>query len=141
MLHQIREFDATGGPRLGQPAAGNLRCTEVHEIRIKTAIITKIGRLPSAALKIWSPMSTKIKTSILVVSAGVLLFAFAGGIKGVHASNDGAYKQMTVYSEVLSRVPSEYVEEPDLPSVTDGALHGLLELFVVAAKIDPLAHQ
>ena len=127
MLHQIREFDATGGPRLGQAATGNLRCTEVHEIRIKTAIITKIGRLPSAALKIWSPMSTKIKTSILVVSAGVLLFSFAGGIKGVHASNDGAYKQMTVYSEVLSRVRSEYVEEPDLPSVTDGALHGLLE--------------
>jgi len=72
-------------------------------------------------------MSTKIKTSILVVSAGVLLFSFAGGIKGVQASNDGAYKQMTVYSEVLSRVRSEYVEEPDLPSVTDGALHGLLE--------------
>ena len=72
-------------------------------------------------------MSTKVKTSILVVSAGVLLFSFAGGIKGVHASNDGAYKQMTVYSEVLSRVRSEYVEEPDLPSVTDGALHGLLE--------------
>ncbi len=72
-------------------------------------------------------MSAKLKTSILVVSAGVLLFTFAGGINGVRASNDGAYRQMTVYSEVLSRVRSEYVEEPDLPSVTDGALHGLLE--------------
>lgn len=72
-------------------------------------------------------MSTKIKTSVLVVSAGVLLFCLAGGISGVRASNDGAYRQMTVYSEVLSRVRSEYVEEPDLPSVTDGALHGLLE--------------
>ena len=72
-------------------------------------------------------MSTKVKTSILVASAAVLLFTFAGGINGVHASNDGAYRQMTVYSEVLSRVRSEYVEEPDLPQVTDGALHGLLE--------------
>jgi carboxyl-terminal processing protease len=72
-------------------------------------------------------MSTKVKTSILVASAAVLLFTFAGGINGVHASNDGAYRQMTVYSEVLSRVRSEYVEEPDLPHVTDGALHGLLE--------------
>jgi carboxyl-terminal processing protease len=72
-------------------------------------------------------MSKKIKTSILVISAGVLLFTFAGGISGVRASNDGAYRQMTVYSEVLSRVRSEYVEEPDLPNVTDGALHGLLE--------------
>src|SRR5216110_882843 len=71
-------------------------------------------------------MSTKIKTTILAVSAGVLLFSFAG-LRSVRASNDGAYKQMEVYSEVLSRVRSEYVEDPDLPSVTDGALHGLLE--------------
>src|SRR5438552_780758 len=71
-------------------------------------------------------MSIKIKTLILAASAGVLLFSLAG-IGGVRASNDGAYRQMTVYSEVLSRVRSEYVEEPDLPQVTDGALHGLLE--------------
>jgi carboxyl-terminal processing protease len=86
----------------------------------------QLARL-GAASKIWSLMSTKIKTTILVASAGVLLFTFAGGINGVHASNDDAYRQMTVYSEVLSRVRSEYVEEPDLPTVTDGALHGLLE--------------
>jgi carboxyl-terminal processing protease len=72
-------------------------------------------------------MSTKIKTAILVASAGVLLFAMGGGISHVRASNDGSYRQMEVYSEVLSRVRSEYVEEPNLPSVTDGALHGLLE--------------
>ena len=71
-------------------------------------------------------MPTKIKTTILAVSAGVLLFSFAG-LRSVRASNDGAYKQMEVYSEVLSRVRSEYVEDPNLPSVTDGALHGLLE--------------
>src|SRR5258708_27689370 len=72
-------------------------------------------------------MSNKIKAAILVASAGVLLFSLAGGIGGVRASNDGAYRQMEVYSEVLSRVRSEYVEEPNLPDVTDGALHGLLE--------------
>jgi carboxyl-terminal processing protease len=73
-------------------------------------------------------MSKKIKTAILVASAGVLLFSLAGQIRGVRASNnDGAYRQMEVYSEVLSRVRSEYVEDPNLPTVTDGALHGLLE--------------
>jgi carboxyl-terminal processing protease len=72
-------------------------------------------------------MSTKIKTAILVASAGVLLFSLVGGISRVRASNDSAYRQMEVYSEVLSRVRSEYVEEPNLPTVTDGALHGLLE--------------
>jgi carboxyl-terminal processing protease len=72
-------------------------------------------------------MSTKLKTAILALSGGVLLFSLAGGLGGVRASNDGAYRQMEVYSEVLSRVRSEYVEEPNLPTVTDGALHGLLE--------------
>jgi len=72
-------------------------------------------------------MSNRIKTAILVASAGILLFSVAGRITGVRASNEGAYRQMEVYSEVLSRVRSEYVEEPNLAQVTDGALHGLLE--------------
>jgi carboxyl-terminal processing protease len=73
-------------------------------------------------------MSIKIKAAILVSSAAVLLFTLVGGINGVRASSkDGAYPQLQVYSEVLSRVRSEYVEEPNIPVVTDGALHGLLE--------------
>jgi len=52
-------------------------------------------------------MSNKIKATILVASAGVLLFTLLGGVTGVRASNDGAYKQMEVYSEVLSRVRGE----------------------------------
>jgi carboxyl-terminal processing protease len=51
-----------------------------------------------------------------------------GELGGVHASaKDGPYRQLEVYSEVLSRVHLEYVEDPNIPSVTDGALHGLLE--------------
>src|SRR5437764_13936352 len=73
-------------------------------------------------------MSMKIKAAILVSSAAVLLFVVVGSLGGVRASsNDGSYRQLQVYSEVLSRVRSEYVEEPNLPKVTDGALHGLLE--------------
>src|SRR5579862_4521795 len=73
-------------------------------------------------------MSMKIKAAILVTSFAVLLFVVVGSIGGVHASsNDGSYRQLQVYSEVLSRVRSEYVEEPNIPKVTDGALHGLVE--------------
>jgi len=73
-------------------------------------------------------MSMKTKAAILVTSFAVLLFVVVGSMGGVHASsNDGAYRQLQVYSEVLSRVRSEYVEEPNIPRVTDGALHGLLE--------------
>jgi carboxyl-terminal processing protease len=70
----------------------------------------------------------KAKAAILVSSFAVLLFMVVGGLGGVRASsNDGAYRQLQVYSEVLSRVNSEYVEDPNIPKVTDGALHGLLE--------------
>jgi carboxyl-terminal processing protease len=72
-------------------------------------------------------MSNKTKAVVLFVSLAIVLF-MALGMSGVHASsNDGGYRQLQVYSEVLSRVRSEYVEEPNIPLVTDGALHGLLE--------------
>src|SRR6201993_5098522 len=73
-------------------------------------------------------MSMKTKAAIVVSSTAVLLFMVVGGLDGVRASsNDGSYRQLQVYSEVLSRVRSEYVEESNIPKVTDGALHGLLE--------------
>jgi carboxyl-terminal processing protease len=51
------------------------------------------------------------------------------GLFGVHAGGEqeGAYRQMHVYAEVLKRVQSDYVTEPSINDVTTGALHGLLE--------------
>jgi carboxyl-terminal processing protease len=73
-------------------------------------------------------MSTKLKVTVLASSLAILLFTIVGGLVNVRASsNDGAYRQLSVYSEVLSRIRSEYVEEPNIPGVTEGALHGLLE--------------
>ncbi len=72
-------------------------------------------------------MSKTAKAIILSVSVALALFAVAGGFGVKAESNDSAYRQLGVYSEVLSRIRSEYVEEPNIPAVTDGALHGLLE--------------
>jgi carboxyl-terminal processing protease len=73
-------------------------------------------------------MSKKLKVTILASSLAILVFTIAGNFVNVRASsNDGAYRQLSVYSEVLSRIRSEYVEEPNIPGVTVGALHGLLE--------------
>jgi carboxyl-terminal processing protease len=51
------------------------------------------------------------------------------GWLGVHAGGrqDGAYRQMGVYAEVLKKVQTDYVTEPNIDNVTTGALHGLLE--------------
>ena len=77
-------------------------------------------------------MSKKLQISLLTTSIVVVAFAVIGGF-GVHAApasgnnNDGAYQHMQVYSEVLYHIRGDYVEEPNMPMVTSGALHGLLE--------------
>jgi carboxyl-terminal processing protease len=88
-------------------------------------------------------MSNKTKTLVLIPSAVVLTFMIVGGLDAVRASNnDGAYRQLQVYSEVLSRVHSEYVEEPNIPAVTEGALHGLLEsLDADSSYLSPAEYQ
>src|ERR1700677_1907905 len=73
-------------------------------------------------------MSTKLKVAIISSSLAILLFTVVGGFVNVRASsNDGAYRQLSVYSEVLSRIRLEYVEEPNIAGVPDGALEGFLE--------------
>ncbi len=87
-------------------------------------------------------MSKTTKLTILVLSFLVASFIVVGGL-GVKADdssddNEGSYKQLGVYSEVLSRVRTEYVEEPNISAVTNGALHGLLEsLDANSSYLDP----
>jgi carboxyl-terminal processing protease len=73
-------------------------------------------------------MSKSVKTTLLLFSFVILAFAVAGAV-GVKTGdgNDGAYRQLSVYSEVLSRIRSDYVEDPNISRVSNGALHGLLE--------------
>lgn len=74
-------------------------------------------------------MSKHLKIGVLSLSFFLVLLVVTGGF-GVHASssnNDGAYKELGVYTEVLQRIRTEYVEEPNFNAVTSGALHGLLE--------------
>ena len=80
-------------------------------------------------------MSRLFKRSVFVLS--VAIFAALGlgfglgefGLFGVHAGGDqdGAYRQMRVYAEVLKKVQTDYVVAPSVDDVTTGALHGLLE--------------
>lgn len=75
-------------------------------------------------------MSKKIQVLLLASSMLVVAFVLIGSL-GVHASGtnsgDVTLKHIGVYSEVLYRVRTEYVEEPNMSVVTNGALHGLLE--------------
>jgi carboxyl-terminal processing protease len=81
-------------------------------------------------------MSKKLQVLLLTVSTLIVSFVLIGALgvdassgnsRNGNSSNDGAYSHMEVYSEVLYHIRTEYVEEPNLPLVTSGALHGLLE--------------
>ncbi len=71
-------------------------------------------------------MSARGRWIVLSVSVVVVLYVGLGGLLG-RTINDGAYQQLSVLSEVLTRIQNDYVEDPDLTHVTVGALRGLLE--------------
>ncbi len=77
-------------------------------------------------------MPKSLKISLLAVSAMLLLTVFLGAnLRGVQAAvssdDDGAYRQMRIYGEVLRHIQTDYVEDPKMATVTNGALRGLLE--------------
>lgn len=75
-------------------------------------------------------MSRSFNRTILLLSAALILVVLFGGFgpAGVSASqSDGAYRQMGVYEEVLHKIQTDYVTDPNIQNVTTGALHGLLE--------------
>jgi len=57
----------------------------------------------------------------------VFLGVNSPGVNAASESQDGAYRQINVYSEVLRHIQTDYVTEPDMAAVTNGALRGLLE--------------
>lgn len=85
-------------------------------------------------------MNSRTKFVVVMSSTCLVALLLLGGVvsKGAPAdetvsADNSVYKHLAVYSEVLSRIKSEYVEEPDMSSVTLGAMNGLLE------SIDPYA--
>ena len=71
------------------------------------------------------------KITLLAVSVALVLTIFLGvnssGVSAASSQDDGAYRQINVYSEVLRHIQTDYVEEPNIGNVTNGALRGLLE--------------
>jgi len=70
-------------------------------------------------------MTTRFKGLIAAASLAVIAFA-AAGINGVRASStdNGAYKQLGVYSEVLQRIRDGRVANRPGPGVPERAARG-----------------
>jgi carboxyl-terminal processing protease len=78
-------------------------------------------------------MNRRFQFSVVAVSTCVVSLLLFGAVHGRSAQTDNPYGNLAVYSEVLSKIKFDYVEEPDMKAVTLGAINGMLE------SIDPYA--
>jgi carboxyl-terminal processing protease len=79
-------------------------------------------------------MSTRLKYVVVSASSCLTLLLLVGSLLGQSSSNrEDTYKHLGVFSDVVEKIKSDYVEEPDMKSVTLGAMNGMLE------SIDPFA--
>jgi len=74
-------------------------------------------------------MTNRIRASLIYVSVILMSYVLVGGLLGKSdtSTSEKTYRDLGVYSEVLNRIKQEYVTEPDMKKVTDGAIRGLLE--------------
>ncbi len=78
-------------------------------------------------------MNSNLRWTIVGSSTCIVVLLLLGARTGGAVAHDDVYGHLKVYTDVLERIKLEYVEEPDMKSVTLGAINGLLE------SVDPFA--
>lgn len=78
-------------------------------------------------------MHRRAKLAILFLSTLVVLYGLLGGVLNQVSARDEAFRNISVFTDVLNRIREEYVEEPDMEKAMQGALHGMME------ALDPYA--
>src|SRR3954468_825470 len=72
-------------------------------------------------------MTTRTRLSVLLVSTPVLAFVIVGGLLGEASSGGGTIQHRRVFEDVVSLIMSNYVEEPKVDKVMEGAMRGLAD--------------
>src|ERR1051325_9389790 len=79
-------------------------------------------------------MTGRFKFAVVASSTCLVVLLLFGAVRGRSApAGDQPYTQLGVYTDVLSHIKADYVEEPDMKAVTLGAINGMLE------SLDPFA--
>jgi carboxyl-terminal processing protease len=76
-------------------------------------------------------LNSKSKYVILLISSVLVIYAIIGGMLGRVSAQNGSYQQLSIFTEVLSRIQNDYVDEPNVKNAVQGAIRGLVE------SIDP----
>ena len=72
-------------------------------------------------------MRDRDKLAVVSFSTVLALVLLIGVLLGQEGGSPEPYRPLSVLSEVLARIQSDYVEDANFNRVTEGALHGLLE--------------
>jgi len=72
-------------------------------------------------------MSRKGKLLVFLGSALIVLYGVSAAFYGKVVAKDEGYKELNVFMDVLKKINDDYVEAPDMNSVQEGAMRGLIE--------------
>lgn len=74
-------------------------------------------------------MTKRVRLIVFSISTLLIFYVVIGAILGRSSTDqdEKSYRDLGVYSQVLSRIQQEYVTQPNLKDVTKGAIRGLLE--------------
>src|SRR5439155_4283634 len=73
------------------------------------------------------PLNSKSMYAILLVTSVLVIYAIIGGMLGRVSAQNGSFQQLSIFTEVLSRIQNDYVDDPNLKNAVDGAIRGLVE--------------
>jgi carboxyl-terminal processing protease len=74
-------------------------------------------------------MTKRVRLLVIFISSLLVFYVVIGAVLGRSSTDqdEKSYRDLGVYSQVLSRIQQEYVTQPNLKDVTKGAIRGLLE--------------
>ncbi len=72
-------------------------------------------------------MNSKSKYAILLISSVLVIYAIIGGMLGRVSAQNGSYQQLSIFTEILSRIQNDYVDDPSIKDAVIGAIRGLVE--------------
>jgi carboxyl-terminal processing protease len=71
--------------------------------------------------------NVRFKHLLLGLSIPFVLYAILGGFLGRAIARDSAYRYLAVFQDVVTLVMNNYLKEPQMDQVMDGAIRGMLE--------------
>ncbi len=69
----------------------------------------------------------KPKLAVIFLSAAIVAYGLVGGLLEKVSARDDAYGQLSIFTDVLRKIQSDYVETPQMKETVKGSLLGMME--------------